>query len=472
MRNVLLILVLVGCRAAVGSGDTPSFARELAIARLRDAVRSQRSAAQESCRFLARTYDAMEQLDEALHYARLAAQLDDANESDALRLAVLQGKAGDPRAGVGGLVRAAALRTPSVTLCRAIEVLALEAGCPATAAAWREQGDRLGAGTASAHLAAASWLTSAGQADLCVADWEHAIAIEPDSHQAVAAHQALGGAAWQRKDWTETAMHYLRAAEIRRDKLTYIDARSRADAARGHAYRALAKALDRDDAGSERDLELAVRWAQGGASSLRSILLALNTAPPAPWFLRTVEEIARNDGWAHTGVMQEAVRDTAERWLAYQYSLPGLRKDSRELGDEELRRLIEARCPVRWIAADPYSPSCRWIGTATGFVMLDDRRRWIVTSWPQLSEELGVDSLSAHCVAFAEPRVWVGSDQGLFAFDRKRAQWLQVVIGDDIVETNVTDLQIADGLLTAVIVDDEKESRWSLNLQENSWSQR
>ena len=467
----MFICAFVAGWVALAPGATPFSTRELSTARVKDAVRAQRMKAQALCQFLARTYDAMEELGDALHYARLAARLGPSAESDMLRLAMLQAKAGDPREGLGALVRAAAVRKPSVTLCRAIEVLALEAGDPAMAGAWRRQGDRLGAADARAHLAAASWLASAGQHDLCTADWEHAIEIDPDSHQAAAAHQSLARAAAQRKSWAAAAAHYLRAAAIRRQRYNYVDARSRADAATGHAYRALARALEGDDAGSQEDLAVAVRWAQGEASRLRSVLLALNTAPPAPWFLRAVEGIAGNDGWARAGAMHEAVRDTAERWLAYQHSLPGLKKSKRELEDEELRRLAEEHGPVCWIADDPYSRPSRWIGTATGFIMLDDRRHWVVTCWPQLLEELGVDGLSARCVAFTESKVWVGSDQGLFAFDRDRAQWLQVVIGDDIVEGDVTDLRVVDGLLTAVVVVDEKESRWSLDLQANTWRQ-
>lgn len=470
MRVSFLFLCCVLLGATVGLSAVGQLDADLRIARLKDDVRKQQKVALERLRFLCQTHEGLEELDEALHCARRILVLDDSGETDILRMASLCGRLGRPEEGLQALLAHAKDRRASARLGCAIRALAKDAGQDALAAAWEQ---RIGSplnNDVSEHARAAAWLGSAGYLDARVQEWQRIIDLQPVSHSAASVHRSMGKQEALARRWSSAAPHYIRAAKLRTElRGGVMDTVSRRDGASGYALRALTKAEQGDDAGSRADIAIAVRWVGGEASPTSSLLWALEMAPPAPWFLEVVGSIAEDKGWANGNAAMEAVCASAERWLAYQHSLPRLQKPRRVLNELALRRLVTTLSGVTWVVTDPYADGRRWIGTEKHFVALDDSAEWTVSWSPELVEELDVDSLRARCIAPTENAVWVGTNHGLFRYDRQSGRWLQYVVGDNPVETSVEALECRGRSLVATLAVSVKKRVWRLNLKKMVW---
>lgn len=470
-RTAAIACFLAG--AAVSAASELSFAEGMQTARLQDRIHETRRDALHLSRFLATVCEGMEELEQALAFAQRVLDLDDSNEADALRTTNLLGKLGRPEDAAALLVARAEGRRPSVRLCRAAAAFAREAGNDELAAQWERRATAPEYDSASEHLTAASWLYSAGYMTECEDEWRHVLELERTGHQAASVCRSLGRDAILAQQWEEAAAYYIQAAGMRTEaRGGALDGTAQRDAVKGYAYRALGKALAGDDAGSRADADFAVQLASGDLWSTADLLRALDTAPPTPWFVTLFERVAGATGWAEISLYAEATRHSAERWLAYQRSLPVLIKTERELSEDALRGLVRRRAAVRWIEQDKHAPAQRWVGTERCFVMLDDSTQWVVQWWPNVLDEVGVPELDARCIAFGPDAVWVGTRLGLFAYDRQRRRWEQCLVGDDMVEVSVSGLTLQDGRLLTTIAAAGKESRWELDLASQEWAQR
>jgi len=468
-RPAAVIALLLVCVTVFAQPDL-SFADRMQIARLKDRIHLRRRKLLHLLRFLTTVYEGMEELEEALSFAQRVLELDDRNETDALRVANQLSKLGRPEEAVALLAGRTTDVRPSVRLCRAIAAFARDTGDETLAQRWEQRATAPFYSSASEHLTAASWLYSTGYLSECEDEWHHILELQPTGSQAVSVHQSLARAASSAQRWHDAGTGYIRAAELRAEQRGgALDSLTRRYGAKGYALRALARTLATDDAGARTDAVTALRWTGGDLWAVSDLLRALDTAPPAPWFIELFEQTAADGNWSSVSLYAEAIRHSAERWLEYQRSLPVLIKSDRELSDEKLAALASERFNIRWVRQDSSAKGQRWIGTERRFMMLDCPRRWVVQWWPDVLEEAGVPTLDARCAAFGAETVWVGTGIGLFAFERRRSAWTQCVIGEDLEDLCVTDLKLQDGRLTVDTAADGKESRWVLDLTSQTW---
>jgi hypothetical protein len=356
---------------------------------------------------------------------------------------------------------------PSARLCWALAAFAQDAGDADLAAVWDRRAEEPPNDTSGEQLQAAGWLAQAGDPEA----WRRVLARPDAGHHVAVAHASLARLAASAERWTEAAMHQLEAARLQAEaRQGEFDGVVRDSAAAGYALRSLARALAGDDGGSAADLGTALRWAGGDARATASLLRTLNPAPPTPWFVAAVEQVARSDEWALTSAAAADAHDTARRWLANQNSRPELRKWQRRLGDADLADLAATRSPVQWIARDPYDRGQRWVGTARHFVLLDREDSWTLVCWPDLTAEVGVPSLSAQCLAASPDVVWVGTNHGLFGFARGPRQWAQYPVGDAPLEASVTGLTLRHGRLRVTVRFRGKGRTWELDPGTESWT--
>ncbi len=443
----------------------------LELARLKDELRTQRRNAADLLRSLARVYEGMEAIEDALDCAQRVVALNGRRESDALHVALLHSKLGAPEDGVTALLAFARTRRPSVRLCRAIGALAEEAGNEELAARWVGRATAKGYGTLDEHYAASGWLHAAGFMDARADERALIFGLRQPAHQTAMMHYAFGKELAAAERWQEAGEHYIKAAHMRSEtRHGTLDTSTRRWGATGYALRSLAKVAAGDDAGSRRDMQVAVRWAGGTGYGRNYLVRALRLAPPTPWYLDAVRDIAEDEGWAQTSVYAKDVCETASRWIAYQKSLPGVIKPCRAPEREALLQLLAPVTTALWVEQDPVEGGWRWLGTETHFVMLDDTAAWRVQCWPGEVEALGVATLRSQCIAFTPRAVWVGTDRGLFTFSRKRKRWLQRTIGPELTDVNVAKLQVTDGQLLATVNDGDRKTAWTFDLERQTWA--
>jgi hypothetical protein len=463
----MLLLVCFLASAACVSGSPSGRAEDLAVARLRDEIRLKARGAAAQFRFLADVQEGMGELEAALADARCVVRLDDRSEVDALAVADLCVSLGRPRDAIAVLLERAERLRPSARLCRALATFAQDVGDADLAAVWDRRAEEPPDDASGEQLQAASWVSHAGYPDA----WWRVLARPDAGPHAAVAHANLARLAAAAERWTEAAMHQLEAARLQAEaRQGELDSVVRDSAATGYALRSLSRALAGDDGGSAADLGTALRWAGGDARATASLLRVLDPAPPTPWFVAAMGQVAHSDGWAKTSSAAADVRDTARRWLAHRNSLPELRKWQRRLGDADLADLVAARSPVHWVVRDPYDRGQRWVGTARHFVLLDREDSWTLVCWPDLTAEVGVPSLSAQCLAASPDVVWVGTNRGLFGFARGPRQWAQYPVGDAPLEASVTRLTLRHGRLRATVRLRGKGRTWELDPGTESWT--
>ncbi len=439
------------------------------LARIRDEVRLQEQKVLARLRSLSRELDRVERTEEALSFSRKALELSSRSEIDFLRTAVLWGKLGRPEQGVNCLLDYAEGRSASAEVCWTLSVLAGDAGQADVAEEWwRKKSEPANEVALIPLVRAAKWLSSAGYPAAATRGWRVVIASHPDSRGAAMAHRYLGAAAFRDRRWEAAAQHYLRSAELEgSDGADFLD-----DVITGHTLRAVVRTQTGEDAAARRDLELAFCYAARQPSRRERLLRAMEAAPPAPWFLEVAGKIAGDRKNVRGTYFADAVCTTAERWLAYQRSLPALLKPKRVLTDGELRGLVSKLSDVTWIVADPYAAGCRWVGTANHFAVLDDERSWRVSWWPEFVEGMNDGRLGARCVAATREAVWVGTDQGLFRYNRRTGRWLQHVVGDRDPEEAIASVKATGGGLSVRLASPGEGRVWFWDVTTGQWRRR
>ncbi|MEW6355645.1 MAG: hypothetical protein AB1696_04915 [Planctomycetota bacterium] len=96
--------------------------------------------------------------------------------------------------------------------------------------------------------------------------------------------------------------------------------------------------------------------------------------------------------------------------------------------ETKLKRTLSRKVNVLWIKPDEAEPSLRWIGLKDGFVLLADLKHQALYDFSDALDLLTDSAPSPTCIAFSTAAVWVGTEQGIFAYDRKSREWSQYAV--------------------------------------------
>ena len=131
----------------------------------------------------------------------------------------------------------------------------------------------------------------------------------------------------------------------------------------------------------------------------------------------------------------------------------------------ELRRLAEAL----WNKKDPVETNLTWYALKEGFAYADSQRQEV----KRFNEILGETGWVANAIAFGKDRVWVGTNKGLLAWDRKNHFWSRFAVGGTLVDVPVKELSLTQAEILKVVVEEQGKpaSTYEYDAQAAKWTE-
>jgi len=222
-----------------------------------------------------------------------------------------------------------------------------------------------------------------------------------------------------------------------------------------------------------------VRGIERTIEELEADVEALEKRPDAPaalrvWRLTFIGEVRRDQGRrrlalaAYERALRAAPKDGALR-----DEVAALKQEI-EKTDEDIRALLNAR-GLLWKRDDPFEKGGAWLGF-DGLVVMLNRATGEVTNFSQFADQ---EKFRPTCIEFDADRVWLGTDHGLFAYDRRYRFWNQYAISRKLLDVRVTGITIEEPgvlLFTVLVAETPKgeamEERYAFDQQSGVWAKR
>jgi hypothetical protein len=135
--------------------------------------------------------------------------------------------------------------------------------------------------------------------------------------------------------------------------------------------------------------------------------------------------------------------------------------------EEKFREQLRGLDAAAWRKADAVDKNLTWYGLTDGVAVANaaakEARRY--------SELLGEKGLIPSAIAFGGDKVWLGTNKGLFAYDRKAQFWTRFAVGGKTVAAAVKDLSLSpQGTLSVTVETDGKAAqRFEYNTAMGEW---
>lgn len=215
---------------------------------------------------------------------------------------------------------------------------------------------------------------------------------------------------------------------------------------------------------------LLVRGADAAATGLEEEVAALEKQPGTEgrreWRWELVARLAESEGdyaralraWEALGALGVGRQEEVAEKTAH------LREALERIG-AQARALLEAPDAL-WKRTDPLRKDSLWIAFPNRLVVLDRRtgRR------TEIAEFFGAAQWRPLCVAFEEERVWLGTDRGLFVYDREGLFWRRCLPEGDAAEARVEALEAREDAVRAVVRRGEAREVWHIDRETERWT--
>jgi hypothetical protein len=123
--------------------------------------------------------------------------------------------------------------------------------------------------------------------------------------------------------------------------------------------------------------------------------------------------------------------------------------------DQDFKHDLETLKDAVWKKEDPVQKNLTWYAEKQGLAVADSESKEI----KRFKELLGFQNIVCSGVAFAADKVWVATDKGLFAWDRKDQYWSLFAVGALYVDVPVREISFTDGKLRVTIQQPGKNPR-------------
>ena len=142
------------------------------------------------------------------------------------------------------------------------------------------------------------------------------------------------------------------------------------------------------------------------------------------------------------------------------------------LSEDQLEARLAGLGNILWVEKDPFDENLRWAALEEKFIAVANLKSGEVVHFTDAMEVLGKEELSPSAVAFTEDTVWVGTDHGLFAFERRVRTWSGYAVGGSFIDVPVIDLELKDGLVLVTVELDGKRRVFSFNPAKSRWQRK
>ncbi len=178
--------------------------------------------------------------------------------------------------------------------------------------------------------------------------------------------------------------------------------------------------------------------------------------------LKRMEEAARAAAPKLRAALKEAATTIASR---------GALDDAKpeKVTGNNLRTLAESRGKVLWIETDPFEKEWRWVAVEKQFVALADLKTGVLSEFDEPVGILVDELLTASAIAFTSNAVWVGTDRGLFAFERRTGTWSTYAVNRVHIGAPVKALSVEKGLVRVTISVEKKDASFTFDPASGSW---
>ncbi len=135
--------------------------------------------------------------------------------------------------------------------------------------------------------------------------------------------------------------------------------------------------------------------------------------------------------------------------------------------NEDFKNDIAALKNTVWKKDDPIQKNLAWYALNEGLAIADSQSKEV----GHLTELVGETDFVVNGIAFGKDKVWLGTNKGLFAWDRKELFWTRFAVGGTIVDAPVSDLTLSDdGILHVTARDaDGRTMLFEYDTRTGSW---
>lgn len=140
---------------------------------------------------------------------------------------------------------------------------------------------------------------------------------------------------------------------------------------------------------------------------------------------------------------------------------------------EKARRAVQALINDKgllWRRDDPFVKNVVWLAFPAKLVRVDMNGG----ARTEFTEFLGQDAFKPLSIEFCPERVWLGTDHGVFAYERRHGYWNRYAIDRELLDVAVDEIEIQDDgiVLFRVIGADGARRRYAFDLTKGSWENK
>jgi hypothetical protein len=123
--------------------------------------------------------------------------------------------------------------------------------------------------------------------------------------------------------------------------------------------------------------------------------------------------------------------------------------------EKDLKHECEALAAI-WKKNDPFQQDLTWYALKQGLALADAKTFEV----KRFTELLGERDFVPSSIAFGKDKVWLGTNKGLFAWDRKDMFWTRFAVGGTMIDAPVKEVSLTeDGTLRVTTEGEAKATR-------------
>lgn len=141
------------------------------------------------------------------------------------------------------------------------------------------------------------------------------------------------------------------------------------------------------------------------------------------------------------------------------------------LSDEEIRQVLSSMGQVLFIAKDPFHPEGQWAAVEKKFVFLIHTARGHIADFSNDLGAIADHPLTAQAIAFMSDSVWVGTDHGLYMYDRVQGTWSGYAVQGTMRDVPIQEIQVEEKSVRIKVRIGDREISYQLDPVHGRWEE-